>query len=73
VSGTVNTGGGGGGGGGTTGAGTTGSSGGSGVIVLRFPNTMNIRIGTGLSSVITTLGSDIIVTITAGTDTVTFF
>jgi hypothetical protein len=73
VAGSINLGGGGGGGGGTTGAASSGSSGGSGVIVLRFAAGLNIRIGAGLSYTTSTISGDTLITITAGTDTVTFF
>lgn len=50
-----------------------GTNGGSGVVVLRFNNALNIRLGVGLTYTSITSGSDRIITITAGTDTVTFF
>jgi len=50
-----------------------GTNGGSGVIVVRFNNALNIRLGVGLTYTSITSGSDRIITITAGTDTVTFF
>jgi hypothetical protein len=60
---------------GTGGAGnrTTGASGagGSGVVILRFPTSFGSpTIGAGLTSSSTTDGSDTIITLTAGTDTV---
>ena len=69
--GTVNTGAAGGGGGGGTLAGTAGA-GGSGVVILRYPNTYTISVGSGLTSSTTTDGSDKITTFTAGSDTVSF-
>lgn len=69
VAGAVNTGGGGGGGGNSG----TGGAGGSGVVVLRFSAALGITLSAGLTSSITFVGGDEIVTITAGTGTVTFF
>jgi hypothetical protein len=51
----------------------SGTNGGSGIIVVRFNNALNIRLGVGLTYTSITSGSDRIITITAGTDTVTFF
>ena len=53
---TVNTGGGGGAGGGGTP--TTGGAGGSGIVILRYPNTYTITVGSGLTSSTATDGSD---------------
>jgi len=50
-----------------------GTNGGSGVIVVRFNNALNIRLGVGLTYASIISGSDRIITITAGTGTVTFF
>jgi hypothetical protein len=61
------------GGGGNPVGGNANRSGGSGIVVLRFTNTLNIRLGVGLTYTSTTSGSDRIIAITAGTDTVTFF
>ena len=70
--GTVNTGAAGGGGGAGTTAGTAGA-GGSGVVILRYPNTYTITVGSGLTSSTTTDGSDKITTFTAGSDTISFY
>jgi len=79
--------GGGGNGGGTAGNGTanTGSggggtdrsagnpgSGGSGIVIIRYPNTNTVTIGSGLIGTTTTVGSDKVTTFTAGTGTVSF-
>ena len=71
-----------GGGGGTGGLITTGSggtgypgyggSGGSGIVILRYPNTRTITIGTGLTGTTATVGSDKVTTFTAGTGTIQF-
>jgi hypothetical protein len=64
---------GGGGGGGCNVAGfTVGGQGGSGLIVLRFNSLLQIRIGSGLTFTTASAGGDQIVTITAGTDTVSW-
>lgn len=70
VNGTANTGGGG-GGGSLESVGTFGT-GGSGIVILRFNSALKINIGAGLTSSLTSSGSDTIVTITAGTDTLNF-
>lgn len=70
AAGTANTGG---GGGGTYAASTATGTGGSGVIVLRFSAALNIRLSAGLTSSASTINGDNLVTITAGTGTVTFF
>jgi hypothetical protein len=74
TSGTVNTGGGGGGGGANTGVGgaTAGASGGSGLVILRYPDTLTITIGAGLTGTTATDGSDKVTTITAGDGTVSW-
>ena len=69
--GTANTGGGGGGGGGGTSGGTSGA-GGSGVVILRYPNTYTVTIGSGLTGSTATDGSDKVTTFTAGTGTISF-
>jgi hypothetical protein len=68
----VNTGGGG-GGDGDLNAGTTGGSGGSGIVILRYPDTLPAftSIGGGLTYSITTSGGYRIYQFTAGTGTVT--
>ena len=68
TAGTANTGGGGGGGAASIG----GAAGGSGVVILRYPNTKTITIGSGLTGTTATDGSDKITTFTAGTGTITF-
>ena len=68
TSGSANTGTGGRGTGGTSNAGT----GGSGVVILRYPNTFTITVGSGLTSSTATDGDDKVTTFTAGTDTVSF-
>ena len=74
TSGTANTGGGGGGLGGQTNAGLGYSSGtgGSGIVIIRYPNTYTITVGSGLTSSTTTDGSDKVTSFTAGTDTISF-
>jgi len=65
--GTINTGGGGGGG-----NNSGGGAGGSGVVIIRYPASVSLTIGPGLTSTTTTSGSEKITSFTAGTDTVTF-
>ena len=73
TNGAANSGGGGGGGGqSATASIAAGGSGGSGVIVLRFDASLNTTISAGLTSSITFAGNNKIITITAGTGTVTF-
>jgi len=67
--GTSNTGGG--GGGGVT-VGLTGSAGGSGVVILRYPNTYTVTIGSGLTGSTSTDGSDKVTTFTEGTGNISF-
>ena len=67
ASGTANTGG---GGGGQSGA--TGGSGGSGVVILRYPATTTITLGAGLTGSTTTVGSNKVTTITAGSGNVSW-
>jgi hypothetical protein len=68
----VNTGGGGGGGTGYDAANGYPGSGGSGVVILRYPNTYTITVGSGLTSITTSVGTDKVTVFTAGTDTVSF-
>ena len=68
--GTVNTGGGGGGYGPNSPAG--GAAGGSGIVILRYPNTFTITVGSGLTSSTATDGSDKVTSFTAGTDSISF-
>ena len=58
--------------GGGSGFTSSGSSGGSGVVLLRFSDTLRITLGVGLAYTSSTNGPDRIITITGGTDTVTF-
>jgi hypothetical protein len=51
---------------------TNGASGGSGIVLLRFNATLGITLGIGLTYSSSNVGSDRIITITAGTDTVIF-
>ena len=67
--GTANTGGGGGGGNSNTGY---GGNGGTGVVILRYPNTYTVTIGSGLTGSTATDGSDKVTTFTAGTGTISF-
>ena len=71
--GTANTGGGGGGagnnGGATLGA---GGPGGSGVVILRYPNSLTISVGAGLTSSTFTQGTNKVTIFTAGDDTVSW-
>jgi hypothetical protein len=72
VDGTVNTGSGG-GGCGTGGGGTpVPGLGGSGIVIVKYPDTLTATIGAGLTSSTTTSGGFKITSFTAGTDTVEF-
>jgi len=64
-SGVANTGGGGGGG-------IGGGDGGSGVVIIRYPNTYTVTIGSGLTGSTATDGSDKVTTFTAGTGNISF-
>jgi hypothetical protein len=67
TNGTVNTGGGGGG------SGTSpNGSGGSGFVVVRYPDTLTITIGAGLTGTTSTIGSNKVTVFTAGTGNVSF-
>lgn len=66
--GTANTGGGGGGGNNAQ----SGGAGGSGVVILRYPNTYTVTIGSGLTGSTATDGSDKVTTFTAGTGNISF-
>ena len=70
TAGTVNTGGGG-GGGGTTGT-ISGGAGGSGIVVLKYPSSLTITIGAGLTGTTSTVGANKVTTITAGTGNVSW-
>lgn len=67
ANGTANT-----GNGGAGGEGAAGGSGGSGVVILRYPSTATLSVGSGLTYSTATVGSDKVTTFTAGTGTVTF-
>jgi hypothetical protein len=62
TAGTVNTGGGGG----------HGAAGGSGVVIIKYPDTISLTIGVGLTSSTTSAGGFKVTIFTAGTDTVSF-
>lgn len=47
-------------------------NGGSGIVILRYPNTKTITIGSGLTGTTATSGTDKITTFTAGTGTISF-
>jgi len=70
TSGTANTGGGGGGSGSGTPNGINGA-GGSGVVIIKYPDTITLTIGAGLTSSTATAGGFKVTTFTAGFDTVT--
>ena len=61
-----------GGGGATNPTGYPGGSGGSGIVILRYPNTQTITIGSGLTGTTATVGSDKVTTFTDGTGTISF-
>jgi|11BtaG_2_1085332.scaffolds.fasta_scaffold00915_14 hypothetical protein len=69
TSGTPNTGG---GGGGNNVNVNPGGNGGSGIVILRYPNTFTITIGSGLTGSTATDGSDKVTTFTAGTGNISF-
>ena len=69
VAGTVNTGGGGGGG---YGGGAASGAGGSGIVILRYPTSFTITIGAGLTGSTSTVGTNKVTTITAGTGNVSW-
>jgi len=68
TAGTANTGGGGGGGQSLF----IGYNGGSGVVILRYPSAYTITVGAGLTGSTSTVGSDKVTTITAGTGNVSW-
>jgi hypothetical protein len=71
--GTANTGGGGGGGGSTPGVGNgNGGNGGSGVVILSYPSTFDIRNGAGLTYTTSVVGSNKVTVFTAGTGNIQF-
>ena len=49
-----------------------GGSGGSGVVILRYPSTYTITIGAGLTGSTTTVSTDKVTTITAGSGNVSW-
>ena len=51
---------------------SSGTNGGSGVVVLRFANSLIIRISVGLAYTSQTIGGDRLITFTAGTGTVSW-
>jgi fibronectin-binding autotransporter adhesin len=63
---------GGGGGGGSWSSDNTGGFGGSGVIILRYPGAQTITLGAGLTGVTTTVGSDKVTRITAGSGNISW-
>ena len=69
ANGTANTGS---GGGGCQTSVTTGGNGGSGVVILKYPDTRTIVIGSGLTGTTSTSGSYKVTTITAGTGNVSW-
>ena len=58
------------GGGGGPNSGGVGGSGGSGVVIFRYPSSYSITVSAGLTSSTSTVGSNKVTTITAGTGTV---
>jgi hypothetical protein len=68
VAGTVNTG----GGGGAGDADTSGFAGGSGVVIIRYPSSLTIGGGSGLTFTTTTVGANKVTTFTAGTGSISF-
>jgi hypothetical protein len=75
VAGTVNTGGGGGAGGtpnNSGGSARTGGAGGSGLVILKYPSSITLSIGGGLTSSTSTSGDFKTTIFTAGTDSVSF-
>ena len=67
-----NTGSGGGGTGGQNSNGSNSGTGGSGVVIIRYPNTKTVTIGSGLTGTTATDGSDKVTTFTAGTGNISF-
>jgi hypothetical protein len=53
-------------------AGRFNASGQSGIVIVRYPNTYTITVGSGLTSSTVTDGSDKVTSFTAGTDTISF-
>jgi hypothetical protein len=71
---TSNTGSGGGGSGYNSGSSVTNTSGngGSGIVILKYPSSLTITIGAGLTGSTSTVGSNKITSLTAGTGNVSF-
>jgi hypothetical protein len=69
VSGTANTGG---GGGGSGAGGTVGGNGGSGVVIVKYPDTLTIGGGAGLTFSTSSSGGFKVTTFTAGTGSISF-
>jgi hypothetical protein len=42
------------------------------VVIVRYPNTLTITVGSGLTSTTTTTGTDKVTTFTAGSDNISF-
>jgi len=61
-----------GGGGGGVGHNGTSGAGGSGVVILRYPSSSTITLGAGLTGTTTTVGSNKVTTITAGSGNVSW-
>ncbi len=59
-------------GGGGCGGNAFGGNGGSGVVIIRYPNTKTVTIGSGLTGSTATDGSDKVTTFTAGTGNIQF-
>jgi hypothetical protein len=49
-----------------------GGNGGSGVVIIKYPDTLTATIGGGLTSSTATAGGFKVTTFTAGTDTISF-
>jgi hypothetical protein len=49
-----------------------GASGGSGVVILRYPSSLTIKIGAGLTGTTSTVGANKVTSITNGTGNVSF-
>jgi hypothetical protein len=52
--------------------GTNGWSGGSGIVILRYPSSLTITIGAGLTGSTSTVGANKVTTITNGTGNVSW-
>jgi hypothetical protein len=58
--------------GGGTSSGSSSNGGGSGIVVIKYPDSISLTVGAGLTSSTTTSGGFKITSFTAGTDTITF-